>query len=475
MTQAISDIREELMWIQRTLSPTAAPLSWREIMEGLHGWFSEARAEEKLKKELCDYFDVPNCWLVSSGKAALTLILKAIHSLSPEKRSVLIPAYTCYSVASSVVKAGLSVDLGDVDPETLDFNYSLLESQLTGQTLCLVINHLLGRPADLNHCLNLAHSKGIRVVEDAAQVMGIGCQGKAAGTKGDVGFFSLGRGKVICAVEGGIIVTRNPDLATALQREYRKLPPYTWREKVILLAKAIALVCFLRPSLYWLPDHLPFLKLGQTEFSTKFPLKRMSGFQCGLMRRWKGKMIRLNKARLERTQVYQRLLGHRLMDHRLMDHKLPSPHHRTLDQRPMDHRPLDQRLPGAVTSAHGLIDNAPSSLELPETVRSSLGLPSKLPPTHEAEPAPLPFLRFPLIVEDPKKREQLYQLARRRGLGISRMYPDSIDGIEQLDGQVLNGNYPAARKLAQTLLTLPTHPLISPKDQKRIIRLVSSQ
>jgi len=475
-------------------------------MEGLHGWFNETRAEEKLKKELCDYFCVSNCWLVSSGKAALTLILKAIHSLSPEKKSVLIPAYTCYSVASSVVKAGLSVNLGDIDPETLDFNYSLLESQLTGQTLCLVINHLLGRPADLDHCLNLARSKGIWVVEDAAQAMGIGCQGKAAGTRGDVGFFSLGRGKVICAVEGGIIVTRNPDLAAALQKEYRKLPPYTWQEKVILLAKAIALVCFLRPSIYWLPDHLPFLKLGQTEFSTQFPLKRMSGFQCGLMRRWKEKMIRLNKARLERTQVYKRLLGQRLLEHKALDQRLLN--QRQMEHMSLDHRPLDQRLPGAIISARGLIGNANSGLELPgavcgavcsglglleaepfslEAVTSSLEaepysleLPetvsSKLPPTHdEAEPAPLPFLRFPLIVEDPKQREHIYQQARHRGLGISRMYPDSIDGIAQLQGQVIKGNYPAARKLAQTLLTLPTHPLISPKDQKRIIRLVSSQ
>ena len=393
-----------LVLIRRTFPPTAAPLSLREILEGLHGWFSEARAEEKLKNELCDYFGVPNCWLLSSGKAALTLILKAIHSLSPEKKSVLIPAYTCYSVASSVVKAGLSVSLCDIDPKTLDFDYSLLESQLTGNTLCLVINHLLGRPADLDRCLSLVRAKGILVVEDAAQAMGIGCQGQAAGTGGDVGFFSLGRGKVICAVEGGIIVTRNPDLAAALQKEYRRLPPYTRKEKIILLARAIALVCFLHPFIYWLPDHLPFLKLGRTEFSTGFSLKRMSGFQCGLMRRWKRKMIRLNQARLERTKVYHRLLGQRSI---------------------------------------------------------------------VADPPPL--LRFPLIVEDPKRRERIYRQARYKGLGISRMYPDSIDGIEQLDGQVLKGSYPAARKLAQTLLTLPTHPLISLKDQERIMRLLSSQ
>lgn len=399
------------MWIRRTLPPTAAPLSFRDIIGGLQGWFGEERAVDRLRQELADYFGVPDCWLISSGKAALTLILKAMHSLSPQKSTVLIPAYTCYSVASSVVKAGLSVNLGDIDPQTLDFDYSRLESQVSDQTLCLVVNHLLGRTADVDRCLQLASSRGIWVVEDAAQAMGTFSRGKPAGTRADAGFFSLGRGKVICAVEGGVILTRNPDLAAAVQREYQNLPVCGFREKAILLAKAIALTCFLRPSLYWLPDHLPFLKLGQTEFSTRFALHRMSGFQCGLMRGWKQKIARLNQSRLERTQCYRRLLA------------------------------------GAGLS------------------------PSQTGQDHDGEAVPL--LRFPLILENTKQRDQLYRKARHLGLGISRMYPDSIDSIDQLKGQVSRGNYPAASRLARTLLTLPTHPLISLADQRRIARLIT--
>lgn len=399
------------MWIRRTLPPTAAPLSFRDIIEGLQGWFNEERAADRLRQELSDYFGVYDCWLISSGKAALTLILRAMRSLSPQKSSVLIPAYTCYSVASSVVKAGLSVSLGDIDPQTLDFDYSRLESQVSDQTLCLVVNHLLGQTADVDRCLHLATSRGIWVVEDAAQAMGAFDRGKPAGTRADAGFFSLGRGKVICAVEGGVILIRNSDLAAAVQREYQSLPACGFREKSILLAKAIALACFLQPSLYWLPDHLPFLKLGQTEFSTGFALQRMSGFQCGLMRNWRQKIARLNQARLERTQRYRMLLAQAMLS------------------------------------------------------------PLQTGNDHAGEL--LPLLRFPLIVEDPKQRDHLYQKARRLGLGISRMYPDSIDGIDQLQGQVLRGNYPAASKLAKTLLTLPTHPLISPADQQRIVRLMS--
>lgn len=402
-------------WIRRTHPPTAAPISFGEIIEGCRGWLRARQAAKRLEKELAEYFKVTDCWLVSSGKAALTLILRAMHSLRPERGLVLIPAYTCYSVASAVVKAGLSVALGDIDPMSLDFDYSRLESRLTDQTLCLLVNHLLGKPADVDRALRLASSRGIWVVEDAAQAMGSIFQGKAAGSRADAGFFSLGRGKVICAVEGGVILIQNQDLAPAIQREYQALPAYGFRENLILLIKAIALACFLRPSLYWLPAHLPFLKLGQTEFSTRFDLRRISGFQCGLMRNWRRKMAKLNRARLERVQRYFRLLS---------------------------------RLDGEAIYF-------PFKIGLEQRVEEQI-----------------PLLRFPLLMKDPKQQDLLYYQARRLGLGLSRLYPDSIDRIDQLKGKFKPDTCPTARRLAKTLITLPTHPLISPADQRRIIRLI---
>ena len=58
-------------------------------------------------------------FLVSSGRAALTILLEALRRRS-ERREVVIPAYTCFSVASAIARAGLTIRLCDVDPVTLD-------------------------------------------------------------------------------------------------------------------------------------------------------------------------------------------------------------------------------------------------------------------------------------------------------------------------------------------------------------------
>ena len=76
-----------------------------------------------------------HCFLVSSGKAALTLILQALKELHPERNEVLIPAFTCYSVPSSIVRAGLKVKLCDISPDTLDFDYNQLEKILNDYQL----------------------------------------------------------------------------------------------------------------------------------------------------------------------------------------------------------------------------------------------------------------------------------------------------------------------------------------------------
>src|SRR5256885_9780655 len=55
-------------------------------------------------------------------------------TLSP-RREVVIPAYTCFSVPSAIVRAGLGIRLCDVDPETFDFDHDLLARTVDSNTL----------------------------------------------------------------------------------------------------------------------------------------------------------------------------------------------------------------------------------------------------------------------------------------------------------------------------------------------------
>lgn len=284
------------MRIQRTLPPAAAPALFRDLWYGLVGFFFEGRSIRRFEKEIKEYFGVKYVFPVSSGKAALVLILRGLKSLS-SRSEVVIPAYTCFSVPSAVRKAGLKVSLCDVDPRTFDFDRQLLKEAITESTLCVIPSHLFGIPSDMDEVNRLAKLRGAYVVEDVAQAMGGSDRGRKLGTLGDAGFFSFGRGKNITCGSGGMIVTDSKVIADAIAGHDADLQApgmlETWKE---FLEMALMMV-FVHPMVYWFPGGLPFLKLGQTIYHQNFPIKKLSGMKVGLMRKWKVRLEQSNRKR----------------------------------------------------------------------------------------------------------------------------------------------------------------------------------
>jgi perosamine synthetase len=244
----------------RTIPPAAAPIGSGDLLRGLAG-ILDRRILPRFEEELKDHFGVRHVFLVSSGTAALALILSALGTLKT-RRKVVVPAYACYAVPAAVVRAGLSVVPCDVDPGTLDFDYGSLEVAVDGETLCVVAIHPFGIPADLGRIRRLCERTGAFLIEDAAQAMGIIYEGRMLGTSGDAGFFSLGRGKAVTCGSGGVIVTRSDALAerigalcAALERE-----PAPEHLKGVISAALTGM--FLTPGLYWIPSGMPVLGLG---------------------------------------------------------------------------------------------------------------------------------------------------------------------------------------------------------------------
>jgi dTDP-4-amino-4,6-dideoxygalactose transaminase len=286
------------MRIGRTLPPAAAPLHFKDIVSGVSGLFGGAKTIKRFEGELKGFYRVGHCFTVSSGKAALVLILQALHELSPERDEVLIPAYTCYSVPSAIVRAGLKIRLCDVSPESLDFNFDRLEEQLDNpRLLCIVPTHLFGLPADVERVNRLVSHRNIFVVEDAAQAMGGEWNGKKMGTLGDVGLFSMGRGKAFSTVEGGVILTDNDLIGRAIEKRLGVIVEYGVFDCLKLVLYAVALSVLIHPWIYWLPKSLPFLKLGETHFDSSFPIRRLSSCQAGMAKGWKATIDGLKKIR----------------------------------------------------------------------------------------------------------------------------------------------------------------------------------
>jgi perosamine synthetase len=386
------------MKIHRTIPPAAAPLRWADLRHGVAGIFSSARSLRAREAEIRRHFGVNHVFLVSSGTAALTLTLAALKSRSP-RTEVVIPAYTCFSVAAAVVKAGLRPVLCDIEPSTFDFDHALLEQTLSADTLCVVAHHLFGIPSDVERLRTLCHRRGVVVVEDAAQAMGAELDGRPLGTLGDVGIFSLGRGKNITCGSGGIIVTNCAATAPAIAWYHRRLPAASVGDVLRELARLVFMTVFIRPTLYWLPAALPFLRLGQTVYPTAITVTRLSGMQAGLLRGWQSRLTRSNRTRSETATDLSRRL-----------------------RRPLPH-------------------------------------------------GPRPYLRLPILAATPAERERIYSRSQERGLGVSVAYPTPINEIPEIRAVFSGARFPAARRVADSLLTLPTHHWLSEEDKRAIAEL----
>lgn len=390
------------MKVRRAIPPAAAPISLRELVHGFLG-IARKGADGNLEKEIRNYFGVDHVFLASSGKAALFLILSGLNGLTG-KRKVIIPAYTCFSVPSAIRLAGLDIVLCDIEPETLDFDFSRLKSLIDDDTLCVIPTHLFGIPADIPRVREVCGKRKIFVVEDAAQAMGAEYDGRKLGTFGDVGFFSLGRGKNITCGSGGVIVTSSEDIADSIRTQCRELETVPMTEYLKIILEIVFLMVFIRPSLFWLPRQLLFLKLGETRFYRTFPVRKLTGFQAGLLHDWISKLETLNRERSTHADDYI----------------------------------------------------------------ESLGLAGEMP----IYSGGYPCNRFPVYVGERSVKDMLCESGKWDG--ITPMYPFPVHRIPELAGHFDHLVFEGANTISDTLVTLPTHALLTNRDTTSVLERIRS-
>jgi perosamine synthetase len=268
-----------------------------------------APSRQEIERQLAEYLRLRQVFLLSSGKSALSLLLQALQSLQPG-RSVAIPAYTCFSVPAAVIKAGLRPVLIDVDPDTFDFAAdSLARAFDTADLLAVVPTHLFGIPADLTRVRTRRGAGPVFIIEDAAQALGVQSAGERLGRGGDAAIFSLGRGKHLSAGGGGFIATDNEQIARRVTALVDLLPEPTMMTSLRHAAEMAAVEALIDPRWYWLPAGLPFLGLGETEYSTDFSVARIDRVSVGALHGWQRRLERANHDRQRTCRAYMKELG----------------------------------------------------------------------------------------------------------------------------------------------------------------------
>jgi perosamine synthetase len=104
----------------------------------------------------------------------------------------------------------------DIDPDTFCLDPESVRARITPRTKAIVPVDIFGCPADFAALMKIAREHDLFVIEDAAQAPGAALHGRAAGTFGHIGVFSLNYHKTIQCGEGGVAVTDDPALAERL-------------------------------------------------------------------------------------------------------------------------------------------------------------------------------------------------------------------------------------------------------------------
>jgi dTDP-3-amino-3,4,6-trideoxy-alpha-D-glucose transaminase len=182
-----------------------------ERVVGTSGFILGAEVDA-FESEFGDYCDAPHTIGVASGTAALILALKAA-GIGPGDE-VIVPAHTFIASALAVTHAGADPVFCDVDEGTGLIDPDAAAGAVGDRTAAIVAVHLYGQCCDMDRLGELARSRGLFLLEDAAQAHGATWNGRRAGSMGGAAAFSFYPSKNLGALgDGGAITTTDSALA----------------------------------------------------------------------------------------------------------------------------------------------------------------------------------------------------------------------------------------------------------------------
>ena len=190
---------------------TAGPsISEREVVYGLdairRGWNSEWSAYlRRFESAFAEYLGTTHALATSSCTGALHLGLAAL-GIGPGDE-VIVPELTWVATANAVRYVGATPVFADVDEATWCLDVGSVDRLITDRTRAIVPVHLYGYPADMTAIMEIAASRNLRVVEDAAPAIGAEWDGRRVGSFGDAAAFSFQGAKLLVTGEGGMLVS----------------------------------------------------------------------------------------------------------------------------------------------------------------------------------------------------------------------------------------------------------------------------
>jgi len=169
---------------------------------------------QAFEAQMCEFYGVSHAVAVNSATSGLYAAIGALGIGFGDE--VIVSPYTMSACAVAPMVYGAIPVFADVELETGALCPKSVEANVTPRTKAILVVHQFGIPADMDGIMAVATRHGLKVIEDCAQAHGARHKGTYVGTIGDIGVFSFNVNKTIQSGEGGVCVTRDPNLAYRL-------------------------------------------------------------------------------------------------------------------------------------------------------------------------------------------------------------------------------------------------------------------
>jgi len=186
-----------------------------EVVDTLRsGWVTTGPKARRFEQEFVSFLgdDSLQAIAVNSATAGLHLALEAL-GIGPGDE-VITTTHTFTATAEVVRYLGADVKLVDIDPATLNIDPAAIEAAITPRTKAIMPVHYAGLAVDMDAIFAIADKHGLKVVEDAAHALPTTYKQQLVGLlRSDAVVFSFYANKTMTTGEGGMLVTRDAQLA----------------------------------------------------------------------------------------------------------------------------------------------------------------------------------------------------------------------------------------------------------------------
>ncbi|TGQ72648.1 MAG: DegT/DnrJ/EryC1/StrS family aminotransferase [Mesorhizobium sp.] len=181
------------------------------------GWIS-SRGEfvPRFEVAFAEFIGANEATSVANGTVAIHLVLDAL-GIGPGDE-VIVPTLTYIATVNTILQIGATPVFVDSVGSTLQMDPVAVELAVTSRTRAIMAVHLYGHPCDLTSIVATCRKHDLLLIEDCAEAFGSKWEGRHVGTFGDAATFSFFGNKTITTGEGGMVVTRDPEIMKRCRR-----------------------------------------------------------------------------------------------------------------------------------------------------------------------------------------------------------------------------------------------------------------